>query len=196
MQPPTEPAHRPQPPAPRGDEDRLYRQHHRELHRAVARVVRAPRELIEDACQTAWANPPAHPARPLRDLRLAARRRHPRGLPPRRHRPTCATPRAPQHRRARLAGADRRSTDARRGRRCSRSSPHAGFAARAPAQRPHAARSPATATRRSARSRRGGRSPTSASRSSRPARGSAARATLVPDACCRGPNRTAVPLVV
>ena len=57
MQPPTEPtpAAPPQKPAPRGDEDRLYRQHHRDLHRAVARAVRAPRELIEDACQTAWA---------------------------------------------------------------------------------------------------------------------------------------------
>jgi DNA-directed RNA polymerase specialized sigma24 family protein len=39
----------------RGDEDELYRHHHRELHRAVSRVVQAPRELIEDACQTAWA---------------------------------------------------------------------------------------------------------------------------------------------
>ena len=39
----------------RGDEDELYRRHHRDLHRAVARAVRAPRELIEDACQTAWA---------------------------------------------------------------------------------------------------------------------------------------------
>ena len=28
--------------------------HHRDLQRAVARVVRAPRELIEDACQMAW----------------------------------------------------------------------------------------------------------------------------------------------
>src|SRR5512132_2072611 len=57
MQPPTEPtpAAPPQKPTPRGDEDRLYRQHHRDLHRAVARVVRAPRELIDDACQTAWA---------------------------------------------------------------------------------------------------------------------------------------------
>jgi DNA-directed RNA polymerase specialized sigma24 family protein len=56
MQPPTEPASAPaQPqPAPRGDEDELYRQHHRDLHRAVARVVRAPHELIEDACQVAW----------------------------------------------------------------------------------------------------------------------------------------------
>ena len=54
MQPPTEPTPT-APPAPRGDEDRLYRQHHRNLHRAVARVVRAPRELVEDACQTAWA---------------------------------------------------------------------------------------------------------------------------------------------
>jgi RNA polymerase sigma factor (sigma-70 family) len=50
-----------QPPAdtprlkPRGDEDELYRRHHRELHRAVSRAVRAPSELIEDACQTAWA---------------------------------------------------------------------------------------------------------------------------------------------
>jgi len=41
-------------PRPRGDEDALYRTHHRELHRAVGRAVRAPRELIEDACQTAW----------------------------------------------------------------------------------------------------------------------------------------------
>jgi RNA polymerase sigma factor (sigma-70 family) len=32
----------------------LYRRHHRNLQRAVARVVNAPRELIEDACQTAW----------------------------------------------------------------------------------------------------------------------------------------------
>ena len=32
----------------------LYRQHHRDLLRAVAAAVRAPRELIEDACQNAW----------------------------------------------------------------------------------------------------------------------------------------------
>ena len=50
MQPPTETTH----PA-RGDEAELYRRHHRDLHRAVARAVNAPRELIEDACQTAWA---------------------------------------------------------------------------------------------------------------------------------------------
>ena len=50
MQPPTEPRQA----ALRGDEDALYRRYHRELHRAVASVVRAPRELIEDACQTAW----------------------------------------------------------------------------------------------------------------------------------------------
>jgi RNA polymerase sigma factor (sigma-70 family) len=40
--------------ATHGDEDHLYRRHHRDLQRAVARVVNAPRELIEDACQTAW----------------------------------------------------------------------------------------------------------------------------------------------
>lgn len=51
MQPATEPT----PTRPRGDEAELYRQHHRDLYRAVAHVVRAPRELIEDACQTAWA---------------------------------------------------------------------------------------------------------------------------------------------
>jgi RNA polymerase sigma factor (sigma-70 family) len=51
MQPPTDTPR----PTPRGDEDELYRRHHRELHRAVARAVHAPRELIEDACQTAWA---------------------------------------------------------------------------------------------------------------------------------------------
>jgi hypothetical protein len=55
MQPPTDRTPI-APPVLRGDEDRLYRQHHRELHRAVARIVRAPRELVEDACQTAWAS--------------------------------------------------------------------------------------------------------------------------------------------
>jgi DNA-directed RNA polymerase specialized sigma24 family protein len=54
MQPPTEPTPT-APPPQRGDEDRLYRQHHRDLHRAVARVVRTSSEVIEDACQTAWA---------------------------------------------------------------------------------------------------------------------------------------------
>jgi DNA-directed RNA polymerase specialized sigma24 family protein len=54
MQPPTDRTPT-APPAPRGDEDRIYRQHDRDLRRAVARVVRAPSELIEDACQTAWA---------------------------------------------------------------------------------------------------------------------------------------------
>jgi len=50
MQPPTETT----PPA-RGDETELYRRHHHDLHHAVAHAVNAPRELIEDACQTAWA---------------------------------------------------------------------------------------------------------------------------------------------
>jgi DNA-directed RNA polymerase specialized sigma24 family protein len=57
MQPPTEPttAATTTITAPRGDEDYLYRRHHGDLERAVARVVNAPRELIEDACQAAWA---------------------------------------------------------------------------------------------------------------------------------------------
>ncbi|MBX6751662.1 MAG: hypothetical protein IRY85_18720 [Micromonosporaceae bacterium] len=38
----------------RGDEGELYRRHHSVLVRAVARVVNAPRDLIEDACQNAW----------------------------------------------------------------------------------------------------------------------------------------------
>jgi DNA-directed RNA polymerase specialized sigma24 family protein len=50
MQPPTEP-----PPPARGDEGDLYRRYHQDLHRVVAHAVHAPRELIEDACQTAWA---------------------------------------------------------------------------------------------------------------------------------------------
>jgi DNA-directed RNA polymerase specialized sigma24 family protein len=56
MQPPTEPTATPSAlnRAPQGDEDALYRQHHDELLRAVTHVVRAPHELIEDACQTAW----------------------------------------------------------------------------------------------------------------------------------------------
>ena len=58
MQPPTEhirivplrPTH-----GPSGDEEELYRRHHRDLERSVARVVNAPRQLFEDACQTSWA---------------------------------------------------------------------------------------------------------------------------------------------
>jgi RNA polymerase sigma factor (sigma-70 family) len=42
------------PAPPRGDEEALYRRHHRNLQHAVGSVVHAPRELIEDACQTAW----------------------------------------------------------------------------------------------------------------------------------------------
>lgn len=38
----------------RGDEAELYRRHHRDLVRSVARSVNASHELIEDACQTAW----------------------------------------------------------------------------------------------------------------------------------------------
>ena len=38
----------------RGDEDELYRLHHRGLLHAVARSVNASHELIEDACQIAW----------------------------------------------------------------------------------------------------------------------------------------------
>jgi DNA-directed RNA polymerase specialized sigma24 family protein len=33
---------------------RLFRRHHRDLERAVTAAVRAPREVVEDACQTAW----------------------------------------------------------------------------------------------------------------------------------------------
>jgi DNA-directed RNA polymerase specialized sigma24 family protein len=55
MQPPTEPHSTAAARPARGDEHELYCSHHRELNRAVAHVVRAPRELIEDACQTAWA---------------------------------------------------------------------------------------------------------------------------------------------
>ncbi len=41
------------PPA-RGDEDELFRRHHRALVRSVSRSVNASHELIEDACQDAW----------------------------------------------------------------------------------------------------------------------------------------------
>lgn len=52
MQPPTTSA--PAAGQLRGDEDELYRRHHRDLQSAVARTVNAPRELIEDSCQFAW----------------------------------------------------------------------------------------------------------------------------------------------
>jgi RNA polymerase sigma factor (sigma-70 family) len=58
MQPPDRTERRVPPPCaparPRGDEAELFRRHHGELLRAVSRVVNAPPELIEDACQTAW----------------------------------------------------------------------------------------------------------------------------------------------
>ena len=52
MQPPTESRTTA---TPRGDEGELYRRYHRDLERVVARSVRATPELIEDACQNAWA---------------------------------------------------------------------------------------------------------------------------------------------
>ena len=57
MQPRTEPtpAVRRDRSSPCGDEGELYRRYHRDLLRAVAHAVNAPRELIEDACQNAWA---------------------------------------------------------------------------------------------------------------------------------------------
>jgi DNA-directed RNA polymerase specialized sigma24 family protein len=50
MQPPTEPTTA----ILRGDEAELFCRHHRDLQRAVAHAVNAPREVIEDACQNAW----------------------------------------------------------------------------------------------------------------------------------------------
>jgi DNA-directed RNA polymerase specialized sigma24 family protein len=37
-----------------GDEEELFRRHHRLLVRAVGRAMNAPTELVEDACQNAW----------------------------------------------------------------------------------------------------------------------------------------------
>jgi RNA polymerase sigma factor (sigma-70 family) len=37
-----------------GDEDELFRRHHLSLVRTVGRVMNAPAELVEDACQNAW----------------------------------------------------------------------------------------------------------------------------------------------
>ena len=39
----------------RGDEADLFERHHAALRRAVARVVNTSPELVEDACQAAWA---------------------------------------------------------------------------------------------------------------------------------------------
>src|SRR4051794_4691956 len=58
MQPPTDterPESTPTTPAElRGDEAELYLRYQRKLVRAVARIVHASDELIEDACQEAW----------------------------------------------------------------------------------------------------------------------------------------------
>jgi RNA polymerase sigma factor (sigma-70 family) len=53
MQPPTEPRSAAQ---LRGDEEDLYRRYHRDLERAVGSALHATPELIQDACQSAWAN--------------------------------------------------------------------------------------------------------------------------------------------
>src|SRR4051794_16056788 len=42
-------------PTPRVASGELYRRHHRDLQHSVTGAVRAPIELIEDACQTAWS---------------------------------------------------------------------------------------------------------------------------------------------
>jgi RNA polymerase sigma factor (sigma-70 family) len=42
------------PAALRGDEERLYREHHRRLVRSVGWAVNADRALIDDACAFAW----------------------------------------------------------------------------------------------------------------------------------------------
>jgi len=55
MQPSTKPSPGDARQTPRDDQGELYRRHHRDLQRAVAHAVNAPRELIEDACQNAWA---------------------------------------------------------------------------------------------------------------------------------------------
>jgi RNA polymerase sigma factor (sigma-70 family) len=57
MQPPTDTQRTGPTTAPaklRGDEAELYRRYHAKLVGAVARLVNAPAELIEDACQEAW----------------------------------------------------------------------------------------------------------------------------------------------
>ena len=45
---------RSEPPPVHGDEAALFQQHHRDLHRAIARRVNGSPELVEDACQFAW----------------------------------------------------------------------------------------------------------------------------------------------
>ena len=178
MQPPTEhptaarPTH-----APRGDEDELYRRHHRDLERAVAHVVNAPRELIEDACQTAWAillrNQPDRDAifAWLRVVAIHEAYRLSAIEPPRR------APRRPRRRGRRLARAHRRSAFARR--RCSKRAKRSRSWPTCPsASAPTSpSSSPATATARSPRSPAGARSPTSTSTSPRHARASAWRAS-------------------
>jgi DNA-directed RNA polymerase specialized sigma24 family protein len=62
MQPPTAPR-----PQAHQNADELYRRQRKDLQHAVAGAVKAPSELIEDACQTAWiimlrARPHCHSA--------------------------------------------------------------------------------------------------------------------------------------
>lgn len=45
---------RSEPPPTHGDEAVLFQQHHRDLHRAIARRVNGSTQLVEDACQFAW----------------------------------------------------------------------------------------------------------------------------------------------
>ncbi|UTI63900.1 RNA polymerase sigma factor [Paraconexibacter antarcticus] len=45
---------RSEPPPAHGDEAALFHQHHRDLHRAIARRVNGSTQLVEDACQFAW----------------------------------------------------------------------------------------------------------------------------------------------
>ena len=127
----------PRPNAARGDEDELYRRHHRDLQRAVAHAVNAPRELIEDACQTAWAillrrQPERHTI--FAWLRVVAIHEA--------YRLSAIDRRDARLERARPDDGDWQTSSptrvARRDARGARGAPRAGVPARAPTQRPRA----------------------------------------------------------
>ena len=148
------------------------------------RPARADRRRLPDRLD----DHAAQPARPRRDLRLAARRRHPRGLPPQPHRTAPRTSRTSTTAKAGTPSspAASRSTTPIEARRALRAPRRAAASDSAATSR---SASPASPTARSPRSPAGARTPTSTSTCARPAPGSASKSCER-----RGPKRAADPL--
>ena len=123
-------------PAPRGDEDELYRRHHRDLRPRRRPRRQRPARAHRGRLPERLDDPAPRPARADLDLRLALRRRHPRGVPALRARPPPRPPRGDAP--GRIVGRrDRRRVLDRRHPRSARGAGDPRRPPGSPARRPH-----------------------------------------------------------